>query len=61
MKQLHWIWFWLAAGNCIGAPTWDQAFERTYFQAIAIIGVWFVSVVRRMASTTPHVLRPEEG
>lgn len=49
--NLFWIWFWLAVGNCtyqyFGSGNWSEAFDRTYFQGVAIIGVWFVATVRR--------------
>lgn len=55
--NLFFVWFWLMVGNCayqfFGPQDWSVAFDHTYFQAVAIIGVWFVSKTRRALSLQP--------
>lgn len=46
------IWFWLAAGNisyqALGAQKWSEAFDHSYWQAIAISGVWLAGKLRSL-------------
>lgn len=59
--SLFWIWFWLGVGNyayaLLGAQHWMEAFDRTYFQGIAISGVWIASTMQRWLSQSPQELR----
>jgi hypothetical protein len=56
--NLFFVWFWLTIGNVayqvFGAHDWSAAFDRTYFQGIAILGVWFVAKMQALALSSPH-------
>ncbi|MCK1322104.1 hypothetical protein IVA94_14630 [Bradyrhizobium sp. 156] len=56
--NLFWIWFWLMVGNVsyqfFGPLHWADAFERSCFQAIAILGVWFVGKMQSLAQSQHH-------
>lgn len=48
------ILFWLVVGSYLyqffGDQNWGVAFERSYFQASAILGVWFARLMDKAPS-----------
>ena len=51
---LKMILFWLVVGNYayqfFGNQNWMEAFDRSYFQAIALVGVWFATWMSRRST-----------